>query len=210
MKLFLDGPVGTLEAIFEPASEPAGMAALVCHPHPVHGGTMHNRVVVRIARAFSAIGADVLRFNFRGAGASQGSYDSGVGERLDAVSALEFLKAECPNVPLFVGGFSFGSWVGFRAALQEPRVKGLLGVGIPVRHFDFDFLQSNQLPKWMIQGEDDEFGSIIKVKELIESCSEPKGFSCVAGSDHFFTDEYIEDLSRELTQAVAWLKDRID
>ncbi|MBX7221508.1 MAG: alpha/beta fold hydrolase [Blastocatellia bacterium] len=208
MKLFLTGPAGKLEAIFDESSRPNGGAALVCHPHPVHGGTMHNRVVVRLVRAFLNAGFDVLRLNFRGAGESDGSYDSGIGERADARTGLEFLKQERPGGPLCVGGFSFGSWVGFNAALEEPQVKGLLAVGMPLKHFDFDFLRTVTLPKWTVQGEHDEFGLGPRVRALMESCVDPKGFSMVADADHFFTD-HIEQLSVELEMATTWLKENV-
>lgn len=205
MKLHIDGPVGQLEGIFDTSPTPAEFAALVLHPHPVYGGTMHNRVVVRIVRALQSVGADVLRINFRGVGESRGSYDGGVGERADAQAALEYLKAESPGLPLVVAGFSFGCWVGFRIGVEDRDVRGLLGAGMSLKHFDFDFLRPSPLPKWIVQGEFDEFGAGETVKPFVESCREPRGFSQIDGADHFFTD-HIEDFSRELARAAAWLK----
>jgi uncharacterized protein len=201
MNITLNGPAGELEAIYDIAPVPSGWAAVVCHPHPVYGGTMHNRVVVRIARAFLAHGANVLRFNFRGVGASQGGYDGGVGEQADVAAAFEYLKTEHPDAPLALGGFSFGSWVGFRAALAESRVSALLGVGIPTRHFDFSFLYRSPLPKWVVQGGEDEFGQTEDVQNVIAACAEPKGLTVVPEADHFFTD-HIDVLATELDAAV--------
>ncbi len=204
MNVTLNGPVGDLEAIHEFAPNPSGWAAVVCHPHPVYGGTMHNRVVVRIARAFLSNGAHVLRFNFRGVGASRGGYDGGVGEQEDVAAAFQYLKKEYPGLPLALGGFSFGSWVGFRAARNEETVSALLGVGIPTRHFDFSFLSRSVLPKWIVQGEDDEFGRPDDVREVVESLAEPKGLTVVPEADHFFSD-HIDVLAAELDSAIKRL-----
>lgn len=204
MNVTLNGPAGELEAIYDPAPNPSGWAAVVCHPHPVYGGTMHNRVVVRIARAFLANGAHVLRFNFRGVGASQGGYDGGVGEQGDVATAFQYLKNNHPEMPLTLGGFSFGSWVGFRAAQSEPAVAALLGVGIPTRHFDFSFLYRSTLPKWVVQGAEDEFGGTADVQEVIDACAEPKGLTVIPEADHFFSD-HIDHLAAELDSAVKWL-----
>lgn len=201
MNITLNGPAGELEAIHDFAPHPSGWAAVVCHPHPVYGGTMHNRVVVRIARAFLANGAHVVRFNFRGVGASQGGYDGGIGEQGDVAAAFQYLKNQYPGLPLALGGFSFGSWVGFRAAQSENAVAALLGVGIPTRHFDFSFLYRSNLPKWIVQGEDDEFGQPPDVKEVVESLAEPKGLTVVPEADHFFSD-HIDVLATELDSAV--------
>jgi alpha/beta superfamily hydrolase len=204
MNVTLNGPVGELEAIHELAPNPSGWAAVVCHPHPVYGGTMHNRVVVRIARAFLANGAHVLRFNFRGVGTSQGGYDGGVGEQEDVAAAFQYLKKEHPGLPLALGGFSFGSWVGFRASRNEETVSALLGVGIPTRHFDFSFLNRSVLPKWIVQGADDEFGRPEDVREVVEALAEPKGLTVVPEADHFFSD-HIDVLAAELDSAVKRL-----
>ncbi|HMW00529.1 MAG TPA: alpha/beta hydrolase [Acidobacteriota bacterium] len=208
MKLFLDGPVGKLEAIFETAGTSAGLKALVCHPHPVHGGTMHNRVVVRIARALLAVGVDVLRINFRGTGDSEGSYDAGVGELQDALAAIHFLEQQRPGWPLIVGGFSFGSWVSFRAGLQVPQTCGLLAAGLPVRHYDFDFVSRSPLPKWVIQGEFDEFGNSRQVAAVVDTFANPKGFSFVPEADHYFSD-HIDVFSARLTEAATWLRTQV-
>jgi len=205
MTFLLDGPAGPLEALYTRAPNPRGWAALVCHPHPVFGGTMHNRVVYRTAKAFLAGGAHVLRFNFRGVGASRGGYDGGIGEQADAAAALAFLQAQHPQEVLVVAGFSFGSWVGFQAALRCPQVRGLLGVGVPTFRFDFSFLHRVTLPKWIIQGDADEFGPAADVEALLARCQEPKGRTFIPRANHFF-DEHQTELADALAAAVAWLQ----
>ncbi|MFQ3580593.1 MAG: alpha/beta fold hydrolase [Chloracidobacterium sp.] len=207
MTFLLDGPAGPLEALHSRASNPRGWAALVCHPHPVFGGTMHNRVVYRIAKAFLAAGADVLRFNFRGVGASRGGYDGGIGEQADAAAALAYLQKNYPHDPLVVAGFSFGSWVGFQAARNCPQVVGRLGVGVPVARFDFSFLPAVTLPTWVVQGDTDEFGPAAIVESLLSRCQEPKGLTLVPGANHFF-DKHQTELATALAAAVAWLQGR--
>src|SRR5882762_5656499 len=133
---FLDGPAGRLEAILWTPSAAAHppLAAVVCHPHPLFGGTMHNKVVYLTAKSLDAIGIPVLRFNFRGAGLSAGVHDRGFGEQGDVHTALDFLASEFPGVPLLLAGFSFGSWVGMRVGCEDPRVSHLIGLGIPVNN----------------------------------------------------------------------------
>src|SRR5258708_33527174 len=134
--LFLEGPAGRLEAIlWTPArSESPLLAAVVCHPHPLFGGTMHNKVVYNAAKTLDALGIPVLRFNFRGTGLSGGEHDHGRGEQGDVRAALDFLAAEFPGVPLLVAGFSFGSLVGLRVACENPRVSHLIGLRISVNN----------------------------------------------------------------------------
>src|SRR5437763_16604652 len=112
--LFLDGPAGRLEAILWKRAGPPRLTALVCHPHPLLGGTMHNKVVYQAAKSLDALGVPVLRFNFRGAGTSNGTHDRGRGEQGDVKAALDYLATEFQDVPLILAGFSFGSWVGLR------------------------------------------------------------------------------------------------
>ncbi|MGQ9898065.1 MAG: alpha/beta hydrolase [Acidobacteriota bacterium] len=205
MTFLLDGPAGPLEALYSRAVHPLGWVALVCHPHPVFGGTMHNRVVYRTAKAFLAAGAHVLRFNFRGVGASRGGYDGGIGEQADTAAALHYLQAHYPHMPIVVAGFSFGAWVGFQAALYCSQVKGLLGVGVPSLRFDFSFLYKTTLPKWIVQGDSDEFGPASTVESLLTHCQEPKGLTFISQSNHFF-DGHQTELADALATAVAWLQ----
>jgi alpha/beta superfamily hydrolase len=186
--LFLEGPAGRLEAIlWTPASRAAlPVAALVCHPHPLFGGTMHNKVVYQAAKSLDAPGVPVLRFNFRGAGLSAGSHDRGRGEQEDVRAALNFLATEFPGIPLLVAGFSFGCWVGLRVGCEDKRVIELIGLGTPVNSTDFSFLRSCSKPKLFVHGANDEHGEIRKVQALVESLPGENRLVVVAGADHFF------------------------
>jgi len=155
-RLFLPGPAGPLEALLLEPGEPRA-AALICHPHPLHGGTMHTKVVYRAARGLAAAGCSVLRFNFRGIGQSAGVWDEERGEFQDAQTAVHWLAQQHPAAPLVVGGFSFGSWMGIRAGMQHPQTRGLVGIGLPLDRYRFDFLQGNQLPLLLISGAEDPF-----------------------------------------------------
>ncbi len=186
--LFLEGPAGRLEAIlWTPASRATPpVAALVCHPHPLFGGTMHNKVVYQAAKSLDALGVPVLRFNFRGAGLSAGTHDRGRGEQGDVRAALDFLTAEFPGIPLLVAGFSFGCWVGLRVGCEDQRVSELIGLGTPVNSTDFSFLRNCSKPKLFVHGANDEHGEIGKVEALVESLPGEKRLVVVPGADHFF------------------------
>jgi uncharacterized protein len=186
-RLMLAGPAGPLEALleFDPNSTP-GASAVVCHPHPLHGGTMHNKVVFRVAKTSLTLGMPTLRFNFRGVGRSAGSFDSGRGERDDVVAALGFLRTRFPNLPLVVAGFSFGSWVGLAAGARDWGVRALVGVGLPVASSPFAFLLGVKKPKLIVQATEDPYGPREKLQELFDSLDEPKRLYWVEGRDHFF------------------------
>ena len=142
--LFLEGPTGRLEAILwkpQGVARPP-MAVVLCHPHPLFGGTMHNKVIYQTAKSLDALGLAVLRFNFRGAGTSAGVHDRGRGEQGDVRAALDFLANEFPGVPLLLAGFSFGCWVGLRVGCEDKRVAELIGLGTPVNSSDFTYLES--------------------------------------------------------------------
>ncbi len=186
-RLSLAGPAGPLEALleFDQDSTP-GASAVVCHPHPLYGGTMHNKVVFRIAKATLSLGMPTLRFNFRGVGKSAGSYDSGRGERDDVAAALDFLRARFPERPIILAGFSFGSWVGLAAGAQDPDVRALVGVGLPVGSLPFAFLLGVKKPKLIVQATADQYGPRKKIQALFDSLDEPKRLHWVEGVDHFF------------------------
>ena len=186
---------GHLEALLrEPAGPPKG-AAVVCHPHPLHGGTMHTKAVYRAAQALSEAGLVALRFNFRGVGTSTGSYDEGVGEQEDLSAALDWLSARNADLPIVAGGFSFGSRVALTVGATDPRVVALLGMGLPVdldERYDFSFLADAGKPVLVVQGENDEFGA----GEAVEAALAPLGAHVtlvrVPGADHYFTDRLDE------------------
>lgn len=190
---FLDGPAGRLEATLWTA--PAGSSpgpALVCHPHPLFGGTMHNKVVYQAAKALHRLGMPVLRFNFRGAGGSEGAHDKGRGEQEDVRAALACLAAEYPGQPVLLAGFSFGASVGLRVGCGDGRVTALIGLGLPVDTVDMSFLEECAKPKLILQGGNDQFGSRAKVEALFASMPEPKRLILFEGADHFFTGALAE------------------
>ncbi len=183
------GPVGRLEAILNTGTPDAPYAALIAHPHPVFGGTMHNKVVYNTMKAFSHFGLPVLRFNFRGAGLSEGTHDEGRGEIEDVRAALEYL-IRLTNLPVLFAGFSFGSHVGLRACCGDPRVAGLIGLGLPVRaanrDYRYDFLPTCIAPKLFVSGDHDEFCPADVLANFLEQAPEPKRTRIVEGADHFF------------------------
>src|ERR1700722_19656225 len=155
MFIDLPAPHGRLEALlWEVPRAYAGV--VVCHPHPQLGGNMHNHVPYRIGGGLRDPGATTLRFNFRGVGRSSGTYGDGIGEQEDVVAALQFLSERMPGVPLWVAGYSFGSWVGLHAGLNDARVSALIGVALPLDLFDFEFLTGATKPTAIIQPERDE------------------------------------------------------
>ncbi len=203
---FLEGPVGRLEAIlWKPAGDVRPpLAALVCHPHPLYGGTMHNKVVYQAAKSMDALELPVLRFNFRGAGTSAGKHDRGDGERGDVLAALDFLASEFPDTPLLLAGFSFGCWVGLRVGCGDERVTELIGLGTPVNSTDFSFLRECSKPKLFVHGENDKFGDVKKVEALVESLPGEKQLVVVPEADHFFVGK-LDQLDRATTE---WVSDR--
>jgi alpha/beta superfamily hydrolase len=146
---FLDGPAGKLEAVLWTPADGAAprFAAVVCHPHPLFGGTLHNKVVYQAAKALDSRGGAVLRFNFRGTGLSEGAHDRGRGERDDVHAAVEFLAGRFSQMPLVVAGFSFGCWVGLRVGCEDARVERVIGIGAPVNDCDFSYLEKCSKPK---------------------------------------------------------------
>ena len=201
--LFLPGPAGQLEAILwtPPADHTSPFAAVVCHPHPLFGGTMHNKVVYQATKSLSALGMPVLRFNFRGTGLSAGQHDRGIGERGDVRAALDFLHAEFPDAELLVAGFSFGSMVGLRVGCEDDRVVRLIGLGIPVNNTDFSFLRECAKPKLFVHGEHDEHGALPVVRELFATLPGENLLVDVPGADHFFVGK-LDQVDRAITD---WL-----
>lgn len=180
---------GHLEAVLKGADGPPRGAAVVCHPHPLHGGTMHTKAVYRSAQGLNEAGLLALRFNFRGVGTSTGSYDEGIGEQEDLRAAVEWLTSEHPTLPLVVGGFSFGSMVALSLGADDHRAAALLGVGLPVdmdERYDYGFLADAGKPVLVVQGENDEFGSADRVRETIEPLGSHITVVTVAGTDHYF------------------------
>ena len=203
--LFLEGSGGRLEALLNSGAENASHAALVCHPHPVYGGTMHNKVVFHAMKALNSFGFPVLRFNFRGTGLSQGEHDHGCGEVDDVRAALAWLGQEF-HLPLLFAGFSFGAAVGLAAACPDDRVRALIGLGVPVkavdeRTYDLDFLRSCAKPKLFLSGSRDQFAQRALLEQLARSAAEPKKLVIIDSADHFF-----EGRLREMREAMEnWI-----
>lgn len=201
--LFLPGPAGRLEALLwtSPLAR-SPLVALVCHPHPLYRGTMHNKVVFQVARALHDLRLPVLRFNFRGAGLSEGVHDKGKGEQDDVRAALHFLEQEFSAVPVVLAGFSFGAWVGLQAGCEDSRVAALIGLGLPVNTTDFSFLSSPfacTKPRLFLQGTQDQFGAKERVAALVESIPGAKQLVFVEGVDHFFTGK-LDEVSHAITE----------
>jgi alpha/beta superfamily hydrolase len=189
--LLLDGPAGRLEALLEePEDIDPREACLVCHPHPLFGGTMHNKVVYRIARAMRRSGAVVLRFNFRGVGASEGEHDHGPGEMEDARVALGFLRARYPHLPFSMAGFSFGSRVIMRlgCSMQHsaPAPVRLIAAGFPTSRGRFEYLAHCSVPKYFVHSTIDEHGPRREIEAAFEWFAEPKSLQFIEAGDHFF------------------------
>jgi len=205
--LFLDGPVGRLEALLNAGAANATHAALVCHPHPSFGGTLHNKVVFHAMKALNTFGFPVLRFNFRSAGLSQGEHDHGRGEVDDVRTALDWLDKEF-RLPMIFAGFSFGAAVGLQAACPDTRVKAMIALGTPVaaiddRSYDFEFLQSCSKPKLFISGARDQFGPRAELERLATLVPAPRKLVLIEGADHFF-----EGRLSELRETIeSWIRE---
>ncbi|HZU34081.1 MAG TPA: alpha/beta family hydrolase [Candidatus Angelobacter sp.] len=186
---FLNGPAGRLEALLNAGQPDATHAALVCHPHPLFGGTMHNKVVYHAMKTLSSFGFPVLRFNFRGAGMSEGEHDKGHGEQEDVRAALDWLNSEF-QLPMLFCGFSFGAATGLRTVCSDVRVVGLIGLGTPVgvegRTYNYEFLKDCTPPKLFVSGARDQYGPPESLKKVVALAPEPKEMVIVNDADHFF------------------------
>lgn len=199
----LAGPAGRLEAILmQPETKPVA-AAVVCHAHPLHGGMMHFKVVFRAAKALQHRGLAVLRFNFRGVGHSEGVHDHGQGEQDDVRIALDEMDRRFPDLPLVLGGFSFGSVMAMKVGAADSRVRALFALGYPARLVpDLSFLATCRAPRLFVQGERDEFGSGQRLAEAVAPLPEPKQVVVVPASDHFFTG-HLDTLQQALESWAA-------
>ena len=198
--LSLSGPAGRLEALLNLGEPDARYAALVCHPHPLFGGTMHNKVVFHAMKALNGLGMPVLRFNFRGVGTSAGEHDHGHGEQQDVQVALDYLAARFGK-PIVFAGFSFGAAIGLRAAMPHKDVVALAALGLPVnadgRAYTYGFLEKCDKPKLLLSGGQDEFASPAQLAEVFARLAEPKRLVIVPEADHFFAGQ-LETLRAEL------------
>lgn len=187
--LFIPGPAGQLEALLNEGRANSTHAALVCHPHPLFGGTMHTKAVYHAAKALNAFGLPVLRFNFRGVGRSAGEHAEGRGEQDDVRAALDWLDSEFHR-PIVFAGFSFGAAVGLRATCPDPRVEALIALGTPVtaegRDYEYRFLSDCAKPKLFVSGGNDQYGARADLERIVANAADPKRLVLVDHADHFF------------------------
>ena len=198
-QLFIDGPAGRLQALYKPGDTDQA-AVVVCHPHPQHGGTMHNKVVYRMGRAFEDSGFSVLRFNFRGVESSDGSWDEGCGEADDAAAALDWIHAKHAASPLWLAGFSFGCYAGLQAARYDERVSRLFAVAPAVNLWPFDFMVGNMTPITVIAGTADDIVPYGAVSDWVASQASAT-FHRIEGAGHFF-EGYLEPMRHALLQDI--------
>jgi alpha/beta superfamily hydrolase len=202
------GPAGRLEALLElPGNSDTGLRAAVvlAHPHPQYGGTMHTKVVYQTAKALTRIGCAVLRFNFRGVGSSDGTFNEGIGERTDFQAGLEFMHERYPETRLWAAGFSFGAWIALSAGADDPRVTTLVGIAPPLSRYDFEKVRATAKPKFFIQGEFDELCPLKEMQQFYARAEEPKELVVIDSADHLFdgktsqVGDAIEDLLQDWT-----------
>jgi alpha/beta superfamily hydrolase len=200
--LFIPAPHGKLEAILKPPRvELAHGVALVLHPHPLFGGTMHNKVVFRAASALNDAGLVTLRINFRGVGQSTGTHDEGYGERDDVRAGLDYLTENYSGEDITLCGFSFGARIGLEVGIDDDRVKRLISIGTPVDKYDFNFLEQCRKPILFVHGEHDEYGNVDKLRELVARVAKnaPAELRAIKGAGHFFDDQ-LEELKAAIRE----------
>jgi hypothetical protein len=207
--LFIPAPHGKLEAILKEPRDKENVrgVALVLHPHPLGGGTMHNKVVFRVASALNDAGLVSLRINFRGVGQSTGTHDEGRGEREDVLAALDYLEKNYPGQEITLAGFSFGSRVGLEVGMKDSRVVRLIGLGVPASMYDISFLKNCSKPILFIHGDHDEFGNVEDIRKLVASLPEEAHAQLVVikDADHFFEGR-LDEVKHAITE---WVNEQI-
>jgi hypothetical protein len=206
--LFIPVAHGRLEAILkEPRSASAAGVALVLHPHPLGGGTMHNKVVFRAASALNDAGLITLRMNFRGVGQSTGEHEEGRGELEDVCAGLQYLAESFPGKPITLCGFSFGARVGLEVGISDERVLNLISIGTPVDKYDFGFLQACRKPILFVHGEHDEFGGVEHLRELVRKLQAHTSatLEVIPNVGHFF-EGHLDELKRVIQ---TWITTQI-
>ena len=203
MHVDLLGPAGRLEGILEVPPSPR-FAALVLHPHPLFGGTMHSHAAYQIAKAALLAGGATLRIQFRGVGLSEGTHTGGPGELADARAALLWLSGRFPALPLLTGGMSFGCWIALQLGCAEPEVRGILAAGVASRTLSLDFLPGCPKRVAAVQAAQDEFGSVEEVARLMAGAADSRRTAVVAGATHLFLED-LGALQREAEAAWSWL-----
>jgi alpha/beta superfamily hydrolase len=206
----ISGPAGRLEAVLEepdlPPGAPLSAAVVFAHPHPLHGGTMHTKIVYRSAKALVSLGCAVLRFNFRGVGASEGAFDNGVGEKDDFRAGLDFMVSRYPDADLWAAGFSFGSYISLVGGNADDRVTTLIGIAPALHMYDFSPIATSTKPKFFVQGANDEICPLPDLQAFFAGLPEPKKLAIVPGATHLFTgkvNEGAEALREMLAEHIA-------
>ena len=187
--LIAAGEVNLEAVLWEPVNKAPVAAAVLCHPHPLYGGTMNNRVIYRAAKGAVEAGLAALRFNFRGVGASTGAYNRGAGEKKDVAALIDWLEQRYPGLPLALVGFSFGAWGGLQGGVHDPRMAALIGLGPPLNSYDFDFMLDDAQPSLFIVGTRDEFCQRDKMEAFAHRLPKTSAVQWVDGADHFFTHQ---------------------
>jgi len=204
----IPGPAGQLEVILDEPPAAGGVneeglvergldaglraAVVLAHPHPQYGGTMHTKVVYQAAKAFRRIGCAVLRFNFRGAGMSDGVYDEGRGEMDDYRAAVTFMRSRYQDAPIWAAGMSFGAWIALTVGASDPRLTTLLGIAPPLSRYDFEAVRVSTKPKFFIQGERDELCPLKEMQEFYARAADPKELVVIDAADHLFDGKVLE------------------
>jgi alpha/beta superfamily hydrolase len=201
--MWIEGPAGQLEASLRGADSPRA-AVVLAHPHPLHGGTLDHPVLFHADRELNRAGCLTLRFNFRGVGASDGTHDGGTGERDDLAAAAHWIGNLAPRVPLLVVGYSFGSWCAIRHAAVEPRINGVVAIGLPARLYRFPELAGFGRPFAVVQGERDEFGSVAEVEALVAETVPPGRLLIVPDAEHLFRG-HVTGAAAAVVEATTWV-----
>lgn len=210
-EVIFTGPAGRLEGRFHPSKQRGAAIAVILHPHPQFGGTMNNQIVYNLYYAFAERGFSVLRFNFRGVGRSQGSFDHGAGELSDAAAALDWVQSINPEArACWIAGVSFGAWIGMQLLMRRPEIEGFISVAPPANRFDFTFLAPCPSSGLFIHGDQDRVAPLKEVMGLIEKLKTQRGIviehAVIPGANHFF-ENCIDDLVVEVS---AYLDRRLD
>jgi uncharacterized protein len=206
-EIIINGPAGRLEGRYHHSKDANAPIALLLHPHPQHGGTMNNKVVYTLFHAFVRQGFSALRFNFRGVGRSQGTFDRGEGELSDAASALDWLQTYNANADAcWIGGFSFGAWIGMQLLMRRPEIDGFIAVAPPANMFDFGFLAPCPSSGLIIQGDQDQLVPMEPVQKLVHKLMHQRDIRIehriIRGADHFFGN-HLEELAAVVDEYLA-------
>ncbi len=202
-KLWIEGPAGRLEARLRLAA-PCRAVAVIAHPHPLHGGTLHNPVVFHSDRELNRAGLSTLRFNFRGVEASDGDHDEGRGEVQDVAAAVAWMRALAIDVPLIVVGYSFGSLCGIRHAARNRNVAGVVAIGLPVGRYPTEEVSKLGRPVAVVQGDEDSFGSPEEVEPLLQDVRPEGRLWVIPGAPHLFTGRAAE-VGETVAEAADWV-----